>query len=458
MRASKVRNIYADKVKADNTFAGLKFTQPGATDAQGIKANDRYIAVSVKKGSGSVAIVEHATPKRQDNNTPVLFHKNTVIDFDFNPFHQNLIASGDDAGAIMVWGIPKDGLTETTEEPLVELEGEHDKAVNNVLFHPCADHVLATGSTDAQVKIFDVMQEKAVHEMKLDDPVFHLSWNRDGTILGITSKDKKLRLVDPRSFEQISEKVVHPGPKTIKSIFTDNFGPGKGSMATMGFSVQSKRQLKLWDYRKMTAELCKVDIDNTNSVFMPFYDETLNTLFLQGRGEKKARVFELVDDNPWQFEVFNDTLQTAFNEPIKGACMLPKRCVDVMRDGTHQNKGPEVMRMYVASQKGVQPITWVIPRKSTKFWPELFENEAYAGKSTLDAEAFFSKSKQPKVVTESMNPKKDGAVTKRKGLAGFGGDSGGAAAAKPKMPETIPGLKKEVERLRKILDENNISY
>lgn len=451
VRASKVRNIFADKTKEDQTWRGYKFKQPGAVDTQGIKCNDQYLAISVATGSGSLAITDINGAKRMDRQPPVLFHRGQVIDFDFNPFFNNLIASGDDLGSVFVWGIPNEGLTENISDPLIELEGVHDKSVNNILFHPTASHVLATASTDCGTKLFDVEHEKEVWSFSHPEPVFHLAWNDEGSVLATTCKDKKLRLLDPRTSETTAEKAVHPGPKTIKSVFMDNHGAGKGNLATLGFSVQSKRQIKIWDYRKVTTELVKVDIDNTNSVFMPFYDPSLNLLYLQGRGERKARVFEVVDDKPWQFEVFNETINSPFNEPTRGACMLPKRCVNVMRDGNHGNKGPEVGRMYLASQKGVVPITWVIPRKNTKFWPELFENEVYAGKMSLTAEEFFAGKKSTKPKMMSLDPKKQkgGAVKKSPGLGGAIGGGGGDEVSK---------LKAEVARLKGLLDKNNIKY
>lgn len=123
VRASKVRNIYADTSKPDLTFRGYRFKQPGATDAQGCKVNDVYLALSVGSASSSIAIDKLDSPSRVNPNPPVLFHKANVVDFDFNPFYSNLIGSGDDSGSLFVWGIPDGGLTENVSDPLVEFEG-----------------------------------------------------------------------------------------------------------------------------------------------------------------------------------------------------------------------------------------------------------------------------------------------------------------------------------------------
>ena len=124
VRASKVRNIFADKTKEDQTWRGYKFKQPGAVDTQGIKCNDQYLAISVANGGGSLAIADINGAKRMDSQPPVLFHRGQVIDFDFNPFFSNLIASGDDLGSVFVWGIPNEGLKQNISDPLIELEGE----------------------------------------------------------------------------------------------------------------------------------------------------------------------------------------------------------------------------------------------------------------------------------------------------------------------------------------------
>ena len=78
-----------------------------------------------------------------------------MLDFDFNTFHEHIIASASEDSTIKVWGIPPDGLTETITEPLVDLHG-HGRKVTLLRFHPTANNVLGSVSGDFSVKIWDI--------------------------------------------------------------------------------------------------------------------------------------------------------------------------------------------------------------------------------------------------------------------------------------------------------------
>ncbi len=106
-----------------------------------------------------------------------------------------------------------------------------------------------------------------------NDTIFSISWNRDGSLFATTSKDKKIRVIDPREgtvisvrgrFEQLHHQDIvtarqrnsdiwfyfcsfqegtgHPGSKASKIVFT-----GKNRLFTTGFSRMSERQYGVWD-------------------------------------------------------------------------------------------------------------------------------------------------------------------------------------------------------------------
>ena len=59
------------------------------------QGNTKFIAVALSGGGGPVGIFEHSKPGRVEAGTPTIAgHKSAVLDFDFNPFHEHLIATG----------------------------------------------------------------------------------------------------------------------------------------------------------------------------------------------------------------------------------------------------------------------------------------------------------------------------------------------------------------------------
>jgi len=314
-------------------------------------------------------------------------HKGPVLDFDFNPFHDNIVVTGGDDGKAMLWGIPAGGLTVTTADPLVTLVG-HERKINVLKFHPSAEHVLATGSTDKAVKLWDAESGSAHASVEHEDAILDLTWNYDGSVLLTSCKDKNVRLVDPRSGKVSAHTEAHDGSKTTKLEWLGN----SHKFVSVGFTRQSKRQLKIWDTKKLDKELSSTDIDQAAGVIMPFYDEDINVLYLAGKGDGNIRYYEIVDEDPWQFGVGDFKTNT----PCRGVAVLPKRVC--------KTADCEVTRMLKLCTSSVEPLSFVIPRKSELFQADLYP-DCRAAKAALKAGDFFG-GKNANPVLMSLDPKK----------------------------------------------------
>jgi coronin-1B/1C/6 len=312
VRASKVRHIYCDPPKPESTYQNLKLSV-ATGDHNYIKGNSKYFAIPIASGCGSLAIIPYEKTGKQNAQPPCLDgHKGAVLDFDFNPFHDQIIATGGDDAHLMVWGIPPGGLDSNLAEPLVDLQG-HQRKITVTSFHPTAEHVVASGSADNLVKVWDVETGAAQidsieHPQLLADCI----WNYDGSQLVTSCKDKQVRLIDGRNGKITSTVEAHEGTKTVKLTWLGD----SNNFLTVGFTRQSKRQFKIWDQRKLDkgAALATADLDQAAGVIMPFYDEDLSLLYLAGKGDGNVRVFELVDDEPWQFSIMIIVLQRLAEE------------------------------------------------------------------------------------------------------------------------------------------------
>jgi len=141
VRASKFRHVYCDPPRPDATFQNFRLST--VTGEQNyIKANPFYFAVGIQGGGGPFAVVPLSKPGRFEPDYPIVTgHSAPVLDFDFNPFHDQILASASEDQTIKVWGIPEGGLTSNLEVPLVDLHG-HSRKVTLLRFHPTANNVL----------------------------------------------------------------------------------------------------------------------------------------------------------------------------------------------------------------------------------------------------------------------------------------------------------------------------
>jgi coronin-1B/1C/6 len=276
VRASKYRHVFVEQPKVQDTFTSFRLST-AVGEQNYVKGNPKYFAVALSvRGKDKDTAPPHRTPcptphggstrmphtltytrtytRAQGGGGPftVMSYKNTgpvapsvpvfsghtgnVLDFDFNPFHDQIIASGAEDLTVkvrtlfippvlssfhpargrpgrdpspthpplfplfpQVWGIPEGGLTENIADPLQDLRG-HEKKVTLLRFHPTAANVLATASFDNTVKLWDIetgaeMVTCAAHEQLIQDVV----WDHRGNLYATTSKDKVLRLIDART-------------------------------------------------------------------------------------------------------------------------------------------------------------------------------------------------------------------------------------------------------------------
>lgn len=317
-----------------------------------------------------------------------------MLDFDFNPFHDQIIASASEDQTVKVWGIPEGGLTANVDQPLVDLHG-HTRKVTLLRFHPTANNVLASTAADQTVKLWDI--EKGcemnslndVHDQLIQDVV----WDYAGNTYATSSKDKNVRIIDARSAQLVSTfQNAHEGAKSIKMTFL-----GKtDKLLTVGFTRQSQRQFKIWDPRNTSAELKRVDIDQAAGVIMPFFDEDTSLLYLAGKGDGNVRFYEMTDENPYCYPISEHRTSVS----AKGMAWVPKRGLNVM--------GCETARLLKLTSNTVEPLCFFVPRKSEAFQDDIYPDTAAPIPAHSSDEWFAGSNKAP--VLMSLNPANSGAV------------------------------------------------
>ena len=128
-------------------------------------------------------------------------HVQDVLDVAWNPFDDNMIASSSEDTTVKIWNIPDKGLDEDLNDPLLTLEGIHQRKVHIVLWHPVASNILLSASYDPLVVIWNLETGEAAKVIELPDIIYSVSWDTNGSLIATTCKDKKIRTIDVRKEE-----------------------------------------------------------------------------------------------------------------------------------------------------------------------------------------------------------------------------------------------------------------
>jgi len=387
VRSSKYRHIFGQEYKKDKCYEELLTTR-NAWDSNFVTANPLYFALIVEaSGGGAFAVVPWSQTGKLNNIPRVTGHKGAVLDLDWNPFNDNLVASASEDCYVKVWGIPEGGLKQNLTDPLQTLSG-HKRKVGTCLFNPVANNTLMTTSTDLTVKIWDI--EKGSTSFSLDgqhaDIICSADWNSNGSLVATSSKDKKLRVIDPRANKVVQEVEAHAGIKGSRCCWLGN----KERLLSCGFSKNSEREICIWDPKDLSKPLSRQAVDSAAGQLMPFYDSDTCVLFVGGKGDGNIRYYEIVDEAPY----IHYLSEYKSNTPTRGLCLVPKRVMNVSEC--------EIVRFLKVHPNKVEPISFQVPRKSDIFQDDIFP-DCYAGVPVMSHDAWV-KGENGNPKTQSMAP------------------------------------------------------
>lgn len=355
-------------------------------DSNVIKSNATFIAVPWKI-PGAIGVISTTTKGTIPEEIPLITQEDPINDINFSPFNDYIIAAASNDGAARIYTIPDDGVTREITTPTATLAG-HSKRLMYVDWHPLALNVLVTATAD-EVKLWDVgAQRVAVEFPKVyKGQVTSVSWNYDGSVCATASKDKFLRVIDPRGGAVAAEVAAHTGAKGWRAVWC-----GKNDkIATVGFTKGAERELALWDPRSLGKAVNITKLDVSPASPLPFYDPDTGVLYLASKGEGAIKLYEVTESG---FVYLSDYKS---NTPASGMSMQPKSIVDVMKT--------EVARFYKLTAAGqVIPLRFDVPRANLNLFHEDLFPDTFDGQPTVDASEWFAGENKPPGL-RSMQPK-----------------------------------------------------
>ncbi|KAI6041861.1 microtubule binding protein [Pisolithus marmoratus] len=389
VRASKYRHVFGQAGKREYGYDNVKVSN-SAWDTNIISASARYISINWSaSGGGAFAILPvptpfcqalHDVPSKLPDIIPLArTHTAPVLDTAWSPANDTLVASASEDGTCLLWKVPdglfddwtSDGWEPRDLDPVERVEVSPRK-VGQVLWHPTAANVLATASGDYCVRLWD-LADPARPRVTLTghgDTIQSLAFNMTGSTVATTCRDRKLRLFDARaSGDPVRITDGHGGIKGARVVW---MGDGD-RIATTGFSKMSDRQVGIWETGGL-ANVKTITLDQSAGVVMPFWSDN-GILFLAGKGDGNIRYYEYESDTLYALAEH----KTA--EPQRGMCFLPRRALDV--------SGCEIARAFKVANSGVEPIAFIVPRKSDSFQSDIYP-PALSSEPSLTAAEFFA--------------------------------------------------------------------
>ncbi|KAF9580063.1 Coronin-like protein crn1, partial [Lunasporangiospora selenospora] len=374
-------HVYGTAARRESGYDNVKVSS-NAWDSNLIKVNPLYFSLNWNaSGGGAFAVIPLSLTGKIPDALPLYRgHTAPVLDTDFSPFNDRLVASGSEDSKVFLFTVPEE-IGEEDIEPVVRLTS-HGRKVGQVLFNPIAENVLLSASADLTMKLWDV--EKGTEKQEITghlEIIQSVAWNYNGNLIATTCRDKNLRIFDVRSNKIVLHGDSHQGVKGSRAVWMGD----TNRIATTGFSKMSDRQLNIWDGANLDKPLRNINLDTSSGVIMPFYDGDSNMLYLAGKGDGNIRYYEYENDEVFTLSEFSS------NAPQRGMAFMPKRALNVNEC--------EIARAYKVSNGYVEPISFTVPRKSDSFQADLFP-DCVGDEPSLTADAWFDgENAEPKLIS-----------------------------------------------------------
>ncbi|KAG7221826.1 hypothetical protein INR49_017001 [Caranx melampygus] len=340
-RSSKFRHVFGKAATKESCYDGVPITR-SVHDNNFCAVNPRFLAVITECAGGGAFLV-------------LSIHH------------------------VKVWDIPPHGVLKNLTVPWKELQG-HSRRVSLIEWHPTANNILFSTGYDYKIMIWnlDCLEQVIKNPVRTishhSDVVLSMSFNTDCTLLATTCKDRKVRLMEPRSGNLLQEA----NSKTHKAGKVLILGNMK-MLLTSGTSRWNERQIALWDQDDMSVPLLEENVDGSSGVIFPFFDPDTHMLYLAGKGDGNIRYYEISTEKPYihYLTEYRSLL------PQKGLGVMPKRGLDVT--------SCEVFRFYklVTIKSLIEPLAMIVPRRSESYQDDIYPMTA-SNKPALTAEEWLS--------------------------------------------------------------------
>lgn len=388
VRPSKYRHVWGQTAKKEHGYDNVKVSG-SAWDTNLVSASARYISVNWNaSGGGAFAILPLPSPTAAVPNFPYKLpdviplarsHTAPVLDTDWSPHNDSIVASAGEDGKVMIWKVESSAFEDWGQDhwvpedfdPVARIDASPRK-IGQVLFHPTASNVLASASGEHTVKLWDLADTDRPRSVLTghNDTIQCLAFNPTGTLMATTCRDKKLRLFDPRAGgEAVRVTEAHGGIKGARVVWMGDLD----KIVTTGFSKMSDRQVSIWETGGL-GSVKTMTIDQSAGVIMPFWSDN-GILFLAGKGDGNIRYYEYESDSLFALAEHKSP------DPQRGICFLPRRALNV--------SDCEIARAYKVSGSSVEPIAFIVPRKSDSFQSDIYPAAA-SSEPALSASEFFA--------------------------------------------------------------------
>jgi coronin-1B/1C/6 len=115
-------HVFGQSSRREQCYDNLRISN-NAWDTNLVKANPKYLSVNWQaSGGGAFAVIPVDERGKLPEQIPLFRgHTAAVLDTDWSPFNDDIVASGSDDGKVFLWKVPEDFTLRTDAEEVQDV-------------------------------------------------------------------------------------------------------------------------------------------------------------------------------------------------------------------------------------------------------------------------------------------------------------------------------------------------
>ena len=217
-----------------------------STEGRLIAVNDKFLAYSWK--NGEIIIADSSNPSNIKNDIPHIKGNGKIFDLEFSPFYNNILSSCysyNSNNFVSIWKIPENGIKENLAQEFIKYK-DHTKKICFINFNPVIEDLICSGAITGEIHAWNWKTGKNCASLKADDTPTFVSWNPNGSLIGVSTKKRNINIFDLRQKNMIHNQIINETMNNSKFVWINNQG-----LANIDWTKNKTKELKLWDIRKL---------------------------------------------------------------------------------------------------------------------------------------------------------------------------------------------------------------